>query len=128
MTKIKINTFAKWESFTSVFNNQGAPLLLQIDIENKTDEKVIIDSICFSIKHNFILFKTQKDILKRAKKYAINPKMTISLEIDVRYLFNKYSTNKKFNIKIVSNNEIFESDIVHLGCIENFNNRNYQTI
>ncbi len=118
MTKIKINTFATWESSTNVLDNQQAPLLLQIDVENKTDEKVIIDSICFSIKHNYLLFKTEKDVLKRAKKYAINPKMTFSLEIDVNYLLNRYSANKKFNVKMVSNNEVFESDIVHLGALK----------
>ena len=118
MTKIKINTFATWESLTNVFDNKRAPLLLQINVENKTDEKVIIDSICFSVKHNYLLFKTEKDILKRTKKYAVNPKMTSSLEIDVQYLLNKYSANKKFNVKIVSNNEIFESDIVHLGALK----------
>nr|WP_315154599.1 hypothetical protein [uncultured Flavobacterium sp.] len=118
MTKLKINTFATWESSTNVFDNQRAPLLLQIDVENKTDEKLIIDSICFSVKHNYLLFKTDKEILKRTKKYAINPKMTLSLEMDVHYLLNKYSAKKKFNVKIVSNNEIFESDIVHLGALK----------
>lgn len=118
MTKIKINTFATWESSTNVFDNQRAPLLLQIDVENKTDEKIIIDSICFSVKQNYLLFKTEKDILKRTKKYAINPKMTFSLEIDVNYLLNRYSANKKFNVKMVSNNEVFESDIVHLGALK----------
>lgn len=118
MTKLKINTFATWESSTNVFDNQRAPLLLQLDVENKTDEKLIIDSICFSVKHNYLLFKTDKEILKRTKKYAINPKMTLSLEMDVHYLLNKYSAKKKFNVKIVSNNEVFESDIVHLGALK----------
>jgi hypothetical protein len=118
MTKLKINTFAKWESLTNIFDNRRAPLLLQIDVENKTDEKVIIDSICFSVKHNYLFFKTEKDILNRTKKYAISPKMTFSLEIDVQYLLNKYSATKKFNVKMVSNNEVFESDIVHLGALK----------
>jgi meiotically up-regulated gene 157 (Mug157) protein len=124
MTKIKINTFATWDSLSNAFHNNRSPLLLQIDVENKTDEKVIIDSICFSVKHNYLLYKTSKDILKKTKKYAISPKMTFSLELDAQYLLNRYSPNKKFNVKIISNNEVFESDVVNLGALKVYNENN----
>ncbi len=58
MSKIEIKTFATWESITNILGKQTTPLLLQVDIENKTNEVLKIDSICISIKHNYILFST----------------------------------------------------------------------
>lgn len=124
MTKIKINTFATWESLTNVFDNRKKPVLLQIDVKNKSDERVIIDSICFSIKQNYLFFKTSKDVLKKMKKYEIRPNMTFSLKLDIQHLLREYSTDKKFNIKIISKNEVYESDIFQLGALKALNNSN----
>jgi hypothetical protein len=41
----------------------------------------------------------------------------------VRHLLNNYSTDEKFKVKVESNNEIFESDIVHLGALKVFNDK-----
>lgn len=121
MNKIVINTFATWESLTTVFGTKTTPLLLQIEVENKTNQKIIVDSICISIKNNYVFFKTSNDILKQTKNYTINPKSTFSFKLDVRHLLSKYSTDKKFKVKVTSNNEIFESDVVHLGALKVFN-------
>ena len=123
MNKIEIKTFTTWESLTNILGKQTSPLLLQIDIENKTNNIFKIDSICVSIKHNYILFKTSEDILKQTKSYSINPKSSFSFKFDVRHLLSKYSTDKKFKVKVESNSEIFESDIVHLGALKVFNDR-----
>lgn len=123
MSKIEIKTFATWESITNILGKQTTPLLLQVDIENKTNEVFKIDSICISIKHNYILFSTSEDILKQTKPYSINPKTTFSFKLDVRHLLSKYSTDKKFKVKVESNNDIYESDIVHLGALKVFNDK-----
>ena len=123
MSKIEIKTFATWESITNILGKQTTPLLLQVDIENKTNEVFKIDSICISIKHNYILFSTSEDILKQTKPYSINPKTKISFKLDVRHLLSKYSTDKKFKVKVESNNDIYESDIVHLGALKVFNDK-----
>ena len=119
MCKIEIKTFATWESLTNLSGKQTTPLLLQVDIDNKTDEVFIIDSICISIKHD----NTSEDVLKQTKQYSINPKKTFSFKLDVRHLLNNYSTDEKFKVKVDSNNEIFESDIVHLGALKVFNDK-----
>lgn len=119
MNKIEIKTFATWESLTDVLGKQTTPLLLQIDIENNTNEIFIIDSICISIKHS----DSFTDVLKQTKSYLINPKNTFSFKLDVKHLFNNYSIDEKFKIKVVSNNEIFESDIVYLGTLKAFNDK-----
>lgn len=123
MSKIEIKTFATWESLTNILGKQTTPLLLQVDVENKTNGVFIISSICISIKHNYILFKTSEDVLKQTKSYSINPKSTFSFKLDVRHLLSKYSTDKKFKVKIESNNEVYESDIVYLGALKVFNDK-----
>jgi len=119
MNKIEIKTFATWESLTNLLGKKTTPLLLQVDIENKNDEIFIIDSICISIKHA----DSFTDVLKQTKSYSINPKSTFSFKLDVRHLLNNYSTDEKFKVKVESNNEIFESDIVHLGALKVFNDK-----
>lgn len=121
MSKIEIKTFATWESRTNILGKQTTPLMLKIEIDNNTNEIFTIDSICISIKLDYIIFKTSKDILKQTKSYSINSKSSFSFNLDVRYLLNKYSPNKKFKVKIISNNETFESDIVYLDTLKVFN-------
>lgn len=111
------------ESITNILGTKTTPLVLQVDIDNKTNQVFRIDSICISIKHNYFLFSTSKDVLKQSKQYSINPKSTFSFKLDVRQLLNKYSTDKKFKVKIESNNEVYESDIVHLGALKVFNDK-----
>ena len=119
MNKIEIKTFATWESLTNILCKQTTPLLLQIDIENKTDEIFTINSICISIKHA----DSFSDVLKQSKSYSINPKSTFSFKLNVRHLLDNYSTDEKFKVKVESDNEVFESDIVHLGALKVFNDK-----
>ena len=119
MSKIEIKTFATWESLTNILGKQTTPLLLQVDIDNKTDEIFIIESICISIKHD----NTFEDVLKQTKLYSIKPKTIFSFKLVVRHLLNNYSADEKFKVKVESNNEIFESDIVYLGALKVFNDK-----
>ena len=104
MNELEIKPFATWEVSTGLVGTFKTPLILLIEIQNKTNRDITIDSICLSIKTNYLLFNASSDEFK----------------LDVIRLFEKYSDNKKFKVKVTSKDKIFESEIVHLGALKVF--------
>lgn len=121
MNKIEISTCATWELSQTVIGDFTTPLMLQIDIKNNTDKPVQIHSICVSIKYNYILFVRSKDILKRDFNFKINQYKNYSIQMNIRYLFNQYSNNKKFKVKLFTNIGVYESDIIDLDALRYIN-------
>ena len=73
---------------------------LALEIHNKTSRDITIDSICISIKNNYLLFSTSSDELKQSKSYLIRSNSKFDFKLDVRHLFERYSTSKKFKVKV----------------------------
>jgi hypothetical protein len=89
-----------------------------VEIHNKTSRDITIDSICISIKNNYLLFSTSSDELKQSKSYLIRSNSKFEFKLDVRHLFERYSTSKKFKVKVTSNTKVFESDMVSIGALK----------
>ncbi len=120
MNELEIKTFATWETSVGLLGNFKTPLLLLIEVHNKTSRDITIDSICISIKNNYLLFNTSSDELKQSKTYTIRGNSKFDFKLDVRHLFERYSTSKKFKVKVTSNTKVFESDMVNIGTLKSF--------
>lgn len=118
MIELEIKTFATWETSVGLLGNFKTPLILLVEIHNKTSRDITIDSICISIKNNYLLFSTSSDELKQSKSYLIRSNSKFDFKLDVRHLFERYSTSKKFKVKVTSNTKIFESDMVSIGALK----------
>jgi len=121
MNELEIKTFATWETSVGLLGSFKTPLVLLVEVHNKTSRDISIDSICISIKTNYLLFSTSSDELKQSKTYIIRANSKFKFELNVRHLLERYSTNKKFKVKITSNNKVFESDMVSIGALKSFN-------
>lgn len=118
MNELEIKTFATWETSVGLLGNFKTPLILLIEVHNKTSCDITIDSICISIKKNYLLFSASSDELKQSKNYVIRGNSKFKFKLDVRHLFERYSTSKKFKIKVTSNTKVFESDMVSIGALK----------
>lgn len=114
MNKISINTFAQWTEDTTIVGVITYPLQLLVEVTNNTMENFYIKKICISVK-NLIL---SEDALEQNKTYKILPNSKFEFTLDIRHILNSYKSNKKFTVKITSNdNEVFESEQISVDIL-----------
>jgi hypothetical protein len=118
MKDIKIETFATWELQTGIFGTSSTPLILQIDVKNNTNTKFNITGICVSLKRDFILFGTSKDILYANKNENVAPNSKFTFKIDIYHLQSNYSADKKFTIKVFGKNKNYESEELSINHLQ----------
>lgn len=106
MPKITIETYKTWTQ--SIFGS--GPLYLRATIINHTNSKFIIREICISIKTNYIIFNTSKDVLVQLNTYTISPYGKYNFDIDIQHVYNINNLSKKFTVKVYGDNDTFESN------------------
>lgn len=118
MSKINIEMNAGWEIVTNIFGSHQLPLTLVANLTNNTNNRIKINKIFVSIKHNFLLFETSKEILWLDNPFILNATDVAKCEFNLNSILKEYNQNKKFTIRILFNeNEIIESEKVSIKIL-----------
>ncbi len=119
MKDIRINTYSTWERSTSIFGVHTTPLLLLVEIKNNTNTNFEITGICISTKNNYFFFETSTDILHTNSNQIVKPHSKFEFKIDVRHIIENYSSTKNFTVKVISDNESYESLKISVSDLQN---------
>lgn len=117
MRDIELSTFAEWIRSGNILGVWDSPLKLRLEVMNNGSAAFVVRGICISVKNDYLLWKSSKDILPQITNDRIDPQGKYIYKVDVRHILRSYSANKQFTMKVFGDDVVFESDILSVNLL-----------